>query len=230
MSKRALFMVAVALHAGCDRPAPTPSSPGSGPQPVTAGSGSAVHGSSVTIAGEAVEVLPAGAEPARDGFYLDESRSAKSPNYAKLLAYESDGRPPGTDPVRTFVQVYQDGGVTYAYAACGTPSMTLWITDRQLRVRYWEPQDYGLDRVKFGPGGFQLSISEAAMHASRHPDWVPQGPLVAGNIVASEPTLYEIDLWGRSSVLAVELGELARLPLVIHRCIAGKRVDLSWTR
>lgn len=177
-----------------------------------------------------MEVLPAGAEPARDGFYLDESRSAKSPSYAKLLARAGDGRPPGTDPVRAFVQVHQDGGVTYAYAACGTPSMRLWITDRQLRVTYWEPEDYGLARVKFGPGGFQLSISEAAMQESRHPDWVPKQPLVAGNIVASEPTVYEIDLWGEFSLLAVELEELARLPLVLHRCKAGRRLDLSWTK
>jgi hypothetical protein len=108
--------------------------------------------------------------------------------------------------------------------------MRLWITDNTLRVSHWESQDYALDRASFGAGGFTLSISAASVKESRHPDWVPSTPHVVGKVVARDPIVYEIDLWGGFSLLAVQLEDLARLPLVINRCKKARLMELPWPK
>ncbi|HWO26416.1 MAG TPA: hypothetical protein VNO30_47130 [Kofleriaceae bacterium] len=239
--KRTLLVctVAAVLALGCSSPSKVAAPGGPEPTPIAATTADAptadaappaAAGRSVTIAGQLVEVLPAGASPERDGRYLDESRSAKSPSYAKLLASIERDRPPGARgaSTRTLVQVRRDGGVTYAYRPCGAPSTTLWITERHLWISHWESQDYRLDRARFGPDGFELAISAASISESRHPDWVPATPHLAGKIVAREPAVYEIDLWGAFSLLAVELEDLARLPLVINYCATQKMLELPW--
>jgi hypothetical protein len=184
----------------------------------------------MTIARQPVEALAAGALPARDGRYLDASRSAASPAYAKLLTAIERERPADAGAaVRTFVQVHRDGGVTYAYRPCGVPLMKLWIADRQLWISYWEPQAYELDRAQLGADGFEVAISAASIGESRHPDWVPATPRVAGSVVARDPAVYQIDVWGRSSLLAVQVEDLARLPLVINSCLTQKMEELPWT-
>ena len=124
----------------------------------------------MTIAGQPVETLAAGALPARDGLYLDASRSAASPAYAKLLTSIERARPADAGAaVRTFVQVHRDGGVTYAYRPCDVPLTKLWIADRQLWISHWEPQAYEFDRAQLGADGFELAISAASIGESRHP-------------------------------------------------------------
>jgi hypothetical protein len=183
----------------------------------------------MTIDGQPIEILAAGAMPARDGLYFDASRSAASPAYAELLTYIERTRPADAGAAaRTFVQIHRDGGVTYAYSPCGVPLMMLWIADRQLWITFWEPQAYELDRAQLGVDSFELAISAASIGQPRHPDWVPATPRVAGEVVARDPDVYQIDIWG-SSLLAVRVEDLARLPLVINRCITQKRHDLSWT-
>lgn len=239
MSKLALCTVAAMLALGCSSSSKVAAPGGLEPKPIAAATADAsiadaarpaAAGRSVTIAGQPVEVLPAGASPERDGIYLDESRSAKSPAYAKLLASIERERPPGARgaSARTLVQVRRDGGVTYAYRPCGAPSTKLWITERHLWISHWESQDYRLDRARFGPDGFELAISAASISESRHPDWVPATPHLAGKIVAREPPVYEIDLWGSFSLLAVQLEDLARLPLVINYCMTQKMLELPW--
>lgn len=244
MSKLSLCTVAALLALGCSSPSKVAAPGGPEPKPIAAATADAstadasiadaaqpaAAGRSVTIAGQPVEVLPAGASPERDGRYLDESRSAKSPTYAKLLASIERDRPPGARgaSARTLVQVHRDGGVTYVYRPCGAPSTMLWITERHLWISHWETQHYRLDRARLGPDGVELTISAASISESRHPDWVPATPRLAGEIVAREPPVYEIDLWGRSSLLAVQLEDLARLPLVMSYCVTQKMLELPW--
>lgn len=244
MSKLSLSTVAAMLALACRAPAKATAPGGPGPKSIPAARADAATADaaipdaarpagarrSVTIAGQRVEVLPAGASPERDGLYLDDSRSAKSPAYAELLASIERSRPPGARgaTIRTFVQVHRDGGVTYAYRPCSRPSMKLWIDERLLWISDWESQEYGLDRARFGPAGFELAISAASISESRHPDWVPATPRVAGVVVAREPAVYQIDLWGSSSLLAVQLEELTRLPLVINDCRTQMMLELPW--
>jgi hypothetical protein len=171
-----------------------------------------------------------GALPTRDGLFLDASRSAASPAYANLLTSIERERPADAGAaVRTFVQVHRDGGVTYAYRPCGVPLTKLWITDRQLWIAGWEPQAYDLERAHLGADGFELAMSATSIGKSRHPDWVPSTPRLAGKIVARDPAVYQIDVWGAFSLLAVQVDDLARLPLVINSCITQKMKELPWT-
>ena len=244
MSKLSLCAVAAMLALGCRDPAKEAAPGGPGPKPIPAAPADAstadasipdaarpaVARRSVTIAGQPVEVLPAGVSPERDGLYLDESLSAKSPAYAELLAYIERHRPSGArgTTARTFVQVHRDGAVTYAYRPCSKPPMKLWIAERLLWISYWDSQEYGLDRAKFGPAGFELAISEESIRESRHPEWVPNTPRVAGKVVAREPAVYAIDLWGEFSLLAVQPEDLTRLPLVINYCRTQMELELPW--
>lgn len=67
-----------------------------------------------------------------------------------------------------------------------------------------------LDRAQLGADGFELAIS-------------------AASIGERDPAVYQIDVWGRFSLLAVQVENLARLPLVINSCITRKMQELPWT-
>ena len=223
---------ALLVHCCADNlPATLDASASPSQQPEARPSAPSSSARTVTIGEQTVVVIPSGGSASGDGFFLDESCSPESPTYRQYLSSLRKGAPTlrGVTEAKMLVQVHADGGKYYAYQPCGRQEIAVWIADnRQLVVKHWEEQEYALDGASFTQEGFTLSISPGSIRQPRHPDWVPTRGDVKGQVVGHAPTVYKVDLWGRFSLLAVAVEEIAQLPLVVNHCRQGKRRDLAW--